>query len=253
MQNALGQPQTIVLLGGNSDIGLAIVRRLIGPTTTAVVLACRDVERGERSAAGLRHDSLAVDVVHFDGVDTERHSDLVREIAVKYGDIDVAVVAFSLLGKGEVTSVDPIAAAEIAEVNFTGVVTSTIAVANQMRIQGHGAIVMLSSVAGERVRRANPVYGATKAGIDGFAQGLGDVLADDGVHMLIVRPGFVISQMTTGLKAAPFSTTPEKVAGATARGLQGRRRIVWVPGVLRYVFSVLRHLPAPVWRRLPLG
>ena len=85
----------------------------------------------------------------------------------------------------------PAAAAEIADVNFTGVVSSTIAVANQMRQQGHGSIVMLSSVAGERVRRANPVYGATKAGIDGFAQGLGDALADDGVHMMIVRPGFV--------------------------------------------------------------
>jgi short-subunit dehydrogenase len=112
---------------------------------------------------------------------------------------------------------------------------------------------MLSSVAGERVRRANPVYGGTKAGIDGFAQGLGDILAGDGVHMLIVRPGFVVSQMTTGLKPAPFATTPEMVADATVKGLTAKRRTVWVPATLRYVFSVLRHLPAPVWRRLPLG
>ena len=154
---------------------------------------------------------------------------------------------------GEVTSVDPLAAAEIAQVNFTGVVSSTIAVANQMREQGHGSIVMLSSVAGERVRRANPVYGGTKAGIDGFAQGLGDALAEDGVHMLIVRPGFVVSQMTTGLPSAPFSTTPEKVADATVRGLRSKRRVVWAPSILRVVFSVLRHLPGPVWRRLPLG
>ncbi len=253
MENALGEPQTIVLLGGTSDIGLAIVRRLISPTTRTVVLACRDVDRGEQAAAGLRHDSLAVDVVHFEARATETHTEFVRDVAAKHGDIDVAIVAFSLLGVGAVTSVDPTAAAEIAEVNFTGVVTSTIAVANQMRQQGHGSIVMLSSVAGERVRRANPVYGATKAGIDGFAQGLGDVLADDGVHMLIVRPGFVVTKMTTGLKAAPFSTTPEKVADATVQGLRSRRRIVWAPGILRYVFSVLRHLPGPVWRRLPLG
>jgi decaprenylphospho-beta-D-erythro-pentofuranosid-2-ulose 2-reductase len=112
---------------------------------------------------------------------------------------------------------------------------------------------MLSSVAGERVRKANPVYGGTKAGIDGFAQGLGDALASDGVHMLVVRPGFVHSAMTAGLKAAPFATTPEGVAQATAKGLRGKRRIVWAPGILRYVFSVLRHVPGPVWRRLPLG
>ena len=253
MENALGQPQTIVLFGGSSDIGLAIVRQLIGPTTTTVVLASRDVDRGERAAAGLRHDSLDVEVVHFDGAAFDTHTELVRSIAAKHGDIDVAIVAFALLGEGAVTSVDPIAAAEIAQVDFTGVVSSTIAVANEMRQQGHGSIVMLSSVAGERVRRANPVYGGAKAGIDGFAQGLGDSLAGDGVHMLIVRPGFVISQMTTGLKKQPFSTSPEKVADVTMRGLRNRRRVVWAPSILRYVFSVLRHLPGPIWRRLPLG
>jgi len=253
MENALGQPQTIVLFGGTSDIGLAIVRQLLNPTTRAVVLACRDIERGERAAAGLRHDSLAVDVVAFEATDTTSHIDLVRSLSHKNGDLDVAIMAFGQLGDGAVTSVDPAVAAELAQVNFTGVVSSTIAIANQMRRQGHGSIVVLSSVAGERVRRANPVYGGTKAGIDGFAQGLGDALAEDGVHMLIVRPGFVSSSMTAGLKPAPFATTPEAVAEATVEGLRDKRRIVWVPGTLRYVFSALRHTPASVWRRLPLG
>lgn len=252
MENALGQPQTIVLLGGTSDIGLAIVRKLLSPTARTVVLACRDAEHGERAAAGLRHDSLTVHVVHFDALATDTHTQLIRSLSAEHGDIDVAIVAFALLGTGAETSVDPIAATEIAQVNFTGVVSATIAVANRMRGQGHGSIVMLSSVAGERVRRANPVYGATKAGIDGFAQGLGDGLAGDGVHMLIVRPGFVATRMTTGLKSAPFSTTPEKVAEVAVRGLRARRRVVWAPGLLRYVFSALRHLPAPMWRRLPL-
>ncbi|MEP7202159.1 MAG: decaprenylphospho-beta-D-erythro-pentofuranosid-2-ulose 2-reductase [Ilumatobacteraceae bacterium] len=253
MENALGQPQTILVLGGTSDIGLAIARQMLSPTTRTVVLACRDADRGERAAAGLRHHSLSVDVVAFEATDTENHAEFISTVVEKFGDIDVAIVAFSLLGDGAVTSVDVEAAVEISQVNFTGVVSSTIAIANQMRNQGHGSIVMLSSVAGERVRRANPVYGATKAGIDGFAQGLGDSLAADGVHVLIVRPGFVVSKMTTGLKAAPFATTPEKVADATVKGLRAKRRMVWVPGILRYVFSALRHLPGPVWRRLPLG
>jgi decaprenylphospho-beta-D-erythro-pentofuranosid-2-ulose 2-reductase len=253
MDNALGQPQTIVLLGGTSEIGLAIVRQLLSPTTRTVVLACRNVEAGERAAAGLRHDKLTVDVVAFDGAASDTHSAFASAVCAAHGDIDLAIVAFAVLGDGEVTSVDPAAAAEVANVNFTGVVSSTIAVANQMRRQGHGAIVMLSSVAGERVRKANPVYGGTKAGLDGFAQGLGDSLADDGVHVLIVRPGFVHSRMTAGLKAAPFSTTPEHVAEVTAKGLRAKRRMVWAPGILRYVFAVLRHLPGPVWRRLPLG
>jgi decaprenylphospho-beta-D-erythro-pentofuranosid-2-ulose 2-reductase len=253
MQNALGEPQTIVLLGGTSDIGLAIVRRLLNPTTGTVVLACRDIDSGDRAAAGLRHDALTVDVVAFDGADIDAHADFARSITARHGDIDVAIVAFAMLGDGAVTSVDPAAAAELAHVNFTGVVSSTVAIANQMRRQGHGSIVLLSSVAGERVRKTNPVYGGTKAGIDGFAQGLGDALADDGVHMLIVRPGFVRSRMTAGLKAAPFTTTPEKVADVTVKGLRTTKRIVWAPPVLRLVFIVLRHLPGPVWRRLPLG
>ncbi len=253
MENALGEPQTIVLLGGTSDIGLAIVRRLLNPTTRTVVLACRDLEKGERAAQGLRHDALTVDVVRFDAGATGTHTEFARSLSTKYGDIDVAIVAFSLLGDGAVTSVDPEAASEVAHVNFTGVVSSTIAIANQMRQQGHGSIVMLSSVAGERVRKANPVYGGTKAGIDGFAQGFGDVIVADGVHMLIVRPGFVHSQMTTGRKPAPFATTPEKVADATVKALRSKRRIVWAPAILRPMFVVLRHLPGPVWRRLPLG
>ncbi|CAN5543455.1 decaprenylphospho-beta-D-erythro-pentofuranosid-2-ulose 2-reductase [soil metagenome] len=252
MENALGEPQNILLLGGSSDIGLAIVRELLSPTTRTVVLACRDVNKGEQAAAGLRHGGLAVDVVHFDGAATDSHAAIIRDVVDQHGDIDVAIVAFALLGDGDVTATDELAAAEIAQVNFTGTVTATIAVANRMRTQGHGAIVLLSSVAGERVRKANPVYGGTKAGIDGFAQGLGDGLAADGVHMLVVRPGFVHSAMTAGKKAAPFATTPEKVAEITARGLRSKRRTVWAPGILRYVFSVLRHAPGPVWRRLPL-
>jgi decaprenylphospho-beta-D-erythro-pentofuranosid-2-ulose 2-reductase len=253
MHNALGEPQSILLLGGNSDIGLAIVRELLTPATTTVVLACRHVEKGEQAAAGLRHSTLKVDVVHFDGADIASHEGVIADVATRHGDIDLAVVAFALLGDGEETSREVPAAAEIAHVNFTGTVTATIAVANRMRAQGHGAIVMLSSVAGERVRSANPVYGGTKAGIDGFAQGLGDGLAADGVHVMVVRPGFVHSAMTAGKKAAPFATTPEKVAQVTAKGLRSKRRMVWAPGVLRYVFMALRHVPGPVWRRLPLG
>jgi decaprenylphospho-beta-D-erythro-pentofuranosid-2-ulose 2-reductase len=253
MDNALGEPQTILLLGGNSDIGLAIVREMLSPAARTVVLASRNVEKGELAAAGLRHSGLTVDVVHFDGAATDTHAAVVADIAAKHGDIDLAIVAFALLGDGEVTSVDTGAAAELAHVNFTGTITATIAVANRMRTQGHGAIVLLSSVAGERVRAANPVYGGTKAGIDGFAQGLGDGLAADGVHLMIVRPGFVHSAMTAGRDAAPFSTTPEVVAQVTAKGLRARRRMVWAPPILRPVFMVLRHLPGPVWRRLPLG
>ena len=252
MQNALGEPQTILLLGGTSDIGVAIVRRLLSPTTRTVVLACRDTARGEAVAAGLRHGSLTVEVVAFDGGAPATHSDLVDSVAQRHGDIDLVVVAFAVLGDGAVTSRDPVAAADLMHVNVTGTVSATIASANRLRAQGHGSIVLLSSVAGERVRAANPVYGGSKAGIDGFAQGLGDGLAGDGVHLMIVRPGFVHSKMTEGLDPAPLATTPEAVADAIVEGLAKGREIVWVPAALRGVMSGLRHVPRPVFRRLPV-
>jgi decaprenylphospho-beta-D-erythro-pentofuranosid-2-ulose 2-reductase len=253
VENAFGQPQTIVVLGGTSDIGVAIARALVSPVTRTIVLACRDVDGGERVAASLRTDDVGVDVVAFDAVDTDRHAEILDSIAQAHGDLDVVVVAFGQLGDGETMSGDPVAAAHLATVNFTGAVSASIAATNVLRRQGHGSLVVLSSVAGERVRRANAVYGATKAGIDGFAQGLGDTVAAQGVHVMVVRPGFVHSSMTTGMPAAPFATTPDKVAEVVVAGLRRRRRIVWAPGILRVVFMVLRHLPGPVWRRLPLG
>lgn len=243
----------MLLLGGTSDIGLAIVRELISPAARTVVLACRNLETGEVSAAGLRSSGLTVDVMHFDGSAPDTHEAFVADVAERHGDIDLAIVAFAQLGEGEATSRNVAEAAALANLNFTGAVSSTIAVANRLRQQGHGSIVVLSSVAGERVRPANAVYGASKAGFDGFAQGLGDELAGEGIHVMVVRPGFVHSAMTEGMKPAPFATTPEKVAQVAAKGLRQRRRTVWAPPLLRIVFSVLRHMPGPVWRRLPLG
>ncbi len=251
MHNALGEPQTIVLLGGTSDIGLAIVRELLSPSTKQVVLGCRNTAAGEQAAAGLRHGALDVEVLPFEGTASTTHAAFMADVAERHGDIDVVIVAFSVLGDPDLTTTDPVAAAEVAQIDFTGVVAATVAAGTQLASQAHGSIVLLSSVAGERVRKANPVYGGAKAGIDGFAQGYGDSLAENGVQLLIVRPGFVHSAMTEGRKPAPLATTPEKVAIVAAKGLRAGKRIVWAPGLQRFVFMVLRHLPAPVWRRMP--
>jgi short-subunit dehydrogenase len=111
--------------------------------------------------------------------------------------------------------------------------------------------VVFSSVAGVRVRRANYVYGSAKAGLDGFASGLADALAGSGVHLLLVRPGFVIGRMTEGMSPAPLSSTPDQVAAATVSALRRGRAVVWVPPALRLLFAVLRLLPRSVWRRMP--
>ncbi len=136
--------------------------------------------------------------------------------------------------------------------NYLGAVSVAVPVARRLRSQGHGTLVALSSVAGERARRSNFVYGSTKAGFDAFFQGLGDSLAASGVQVIVVRPGFVHTKMTRGLDPAPLSTTPEAVATAIVEGLARGSHTVWAPPALRWVMAVLRHVPRPLFRRLPL-
>lgn len=252
MRNAVGEVQHVVVFGGTSEIGVAIARRLVSPATRTVTLACRDVAAGAEVAATFP-DHVAAAVVAFDAADTASHAGVVNEVVARGGDIDVAVLAFGVLGRQDEFDADPAAAVAATHVNMTGAVSLGLVLAARLRTQGHGRLVVLSSVAGERVRRSNFVYGGSKAGLDGFAQGLGDALHGSGASVLVVRPGFVASRMTEGMAPAPLATTPDAVADMVADGLRRNRRTVWAPPALRWVFVVLRHLPGPVFRRLPLG
>ncbi len=251
MQNALQQPQTILVLGGTSEIGRAIASKLMSPVTTDVVLACRQVDSVDTTP--FERDGVTVTTVPFDAGDVESHQSFIEDVTARVGDIDVAILAFGVLGSQAEFDADPTAAAAAVNVNFTGAVSIGLTVAARMRIQQHGHLVVLSSVAGERARAGNFVYGASKAGLDAFAQGLGDSLAGTGVRVTVVRPGFVHSRMTEGMAAAPFSTRPDAVAELTVKGMRSGRHTVWAPGILRYVFMTLRHVPRPIFRRLPLG
>lgn len=252
MENALGDVQGVALFGATSEIGQAIVRRLVGRPDVRCVLAARDVTALDGFDSELTGRNVHVTRVAFDAADTSAHSSVVDSVAKDLGDIDIAILAFGVLGHGQGLDTDPAVAAQQFTVNATGGVSLGLALAQRMRAQGHGRIVIVSSVAGERVRRSNFVYGSAKAGLDGFAQGLDAALAGTGVSVLVVRPGFVRTRMTEGLDPAPFSTDAESVADAVMHGLARHRRIVWAPGILRWLFIVLRHMPTVIFRRLPL-
>lgn len=248
--NALGQPDAVLILGGTSDIGAAVLARFVATGTRRVVLAGRDESAMAARAAALP-GRVTTELVAFDALDTDAHAATLAKVFAA-GDIDVVVLAFGLLGDQERAEADPDHAVAVARVNYVGAVSASLHVAAHFRRQGHGTLVVLSSVAGERVRRSNFVYGSTKAGLDGFAQGLQDSLVGSGGQVIIVRPGFVQNSMTAHLATPPLSTTPEAVADAVVRALERRTAVVWVPRVLRVVMSVLRHLPRAVFRRLPL-
>ncbi len=253
MKDALGSVQSVLVLGGTSEIGVATARALAARRARTVVLAVRDPRCAEAPAAELRAaGATTVEAIRFDADDLDSHRATVDEAFDVHGDFDLVLLAFGVLGDAQRAAADAEAAIAIVRTNFLGAVSVTIPVVERMRAQGHGTIVALSSVAGERVRKSNFVYGSSKAGLDGFVQGLGDWIAGSGVDVMVVRPGFVTTKMTAGLDPAPLSTTPEAVADAIVAGLARGRRTVWVPRALRAVMSIVRHLPHPIFRRLNL-
>ncbi|QIG42642.1 decaprenylphospho-beta-D-erythro-pentofuranosid-2-ulose 2-reductase [Nocardioides anomalus] len=251
MLNALGQPQSLLLLGGTSDIALAVAERYAATAPLRVVLAARPGPRRDEAVARLSALGHRVEPLDFEATDTAGHPALVERAAAG-GDLDVTVVAFGVLGDEEEAWQDHDAAVRLAEVNYVGPVSVGSALAAQVRRQGHGTIVFLSSVAGERVRRSNFAYGASKAGADGFYLGLGEALREHGGHVLIVRPGFVHTKMTEGRGAAPLAVGADDVAAAVVDAVAARRELVWVPSAMRFVMSGLRHVPRPLFRRLPI-
>jgi decaprenylphospho-beta-D-erythro-pentofuranosid-2-ulose 2-reductase len=250
--DALGNPQSILLLGGTSEIGLAVVEAFANDRPLRVVLAARPSERLDAARTRLEARGCAVELLPFDAeaLSSDTHADVVRK-AFAGGDIDVAVVAFGLLGDNERAWTDVSYAVRLAQVNYTAAVSVGVALAERMREQGHGSIVAYSSVAAERARRSNFVYGSTKAGLDAFYSGLTEALRPHGVTVTVVRPGFVHTRMTEGMRPAPLSTTPEVVATITVDAVRRRRELVWAPAQVRFLMSVLRHLPRSVFRRLP--
>jgi short-subunit dehydrogenase len=240
----------VLILGGRSEIGIELARRLAPGAT--VVLAARKADRLDDEVATLEAaGAAAVYTIEFDADDLPSHGPLIASIVADHGPIGTAVLAFGVLGDQARAETDAAQAVAIVHTDYVAQVSVLTHLATAMRTAGRGSLVVFSSVAGVRVRRANYVYGSAKAGLDGFASGLADALHGTGVRLLIARPGFVIGRMTEGMTPAPLPSTPEQVAAATARALAKGRRTVWIPWALRPTFFVMRLLPQFVWRRMP--
>ncbi|MEU3652054.1 SDR family NAD(P)-dependent oxidoreductase [Streptomyces sp. NPDC032161] len=308
MKDAFGAPQSLLVLGGTSRIALATARRLVAARTRTVRLAGRPSPALESAAEELRAYGADVSTVDFDALAPETHETVLGKVFAE-GDIDVVLLAFGIAGDQERDEEEPLGAVRVAQTNYTGAVSAGLVCAGRLQAQGHGSLVVLSSVAGERARRADFIYGSSKAGLDTFAQGLGEALRGTGVHVMVVRPGVVRPETATPagpaaprpttprpttsrpmpprftpsqsvpswitaargtaarlapygdaasriaaapLESPPLVTTPDAVATAIVTGLRRRSGTVWVPGALRVVMSALRHVPRPLFRRLPM-
>ncbi len=240
----------VLVLGGRSEIGLEVARRL-APDRVAVLAARRADDLTDEIDSLRAAGATSVSTIEFDADDTASHPALFEEIDRRFGAIAVAVLAFGILGDQAVAERDSAHALAVVHTDFVAQVSVLTLLANRMRSVGAGTIVVFSSVAGIRVRRANYVYGSAKAGLDGFASGLGDALHGSGVDLLLVRPGFVVGRMTEGMTPAPLSSTPDEVAAAVVGALRRGRTTVWVPKLLQPAFFVARLVPRSLWRRMP--
>ena len=251
MRDALGEVQSVLVLGGGSDIGRAVCLRLIQGRCRTVVLAGRPEDGMEAVAADLRGaGATTVEIVEWDATDVASHPKVIDDVFDRFGDIDMVYVPAGILGSQAAFEADPAFAAAAVQINFGGLVSASLVVTEKLKAQGHGVLVLMSSVAGLRARKDNFVYGSTKAGLDAFAQGLGDSLVGTGVKVVVVRPGFVHTKMTDGMDAAPFSTTPDKVADLIADALATGAEVVWAPPLLKFPFFAFRLLPRAVWRKV---
>ncbi|MDO5285325.1 MAG: decaprenylphospho-beta-D-erythro-pentofuranosid-2-ulose 2-reductase [Actinomycetia bacterium] len=234
-------------------MGLAIVTEYLKHGPARVILATRpgDPERdraaGDLTAAG----ATAVERIDFDAADTSSHPSIIEQ-AWSYGDVDVAIVAWGLLGDAEQLWQDQRMAVDFVGVNYTGAVSIGVLLGQRMKQQGHGQIIVMSSVAGERVRRSNFVYGSTKAGLDSFYLNLGEALAPYGPKVLVVRPGMVRTRMSAHMKEAPLTVDKEEVAELVVRAATAGKELVWAPPAFRLVMLVLKHIPRPIFKKLPI-
>ena len=251
--DAVGNPQTILLLGGTSEIGLAICARYLQNAHARIVLAAmpgdpgRDEAVAQMKAAGAR----SVELIDFEATEPESHPKMI-DAAFADGDVDVAIVAFGILGDAEELWQNQHKAVLAVEINYTAAVSVGVLLGEKMRAQGFGQIIAMSSAAGERVRRSNFVYGSTKAGLDGFYLGLSEALREYGVHVLVIRPGQVRTRMSAHIKEAPLTVDKEYVANLAVTASAKGKELVWAPAAFRYVMMVLRHIPRRIFRRLPI-
>ncbi len=249
--NAGSAGTRVLVLGGTSEIGLAVVAALQARSPREVALVGRDSDALENAADRLRAaGAAAASTFVCDALDTARHAAVLEQAFDRLGCVDLAIVAVGELGDRAGMPSDIDAAVRTMEINMVGAGSLLLHTARLMRERGCGTIVVLSSVAAERPRRANSVYGASKAGLDSLAQALGDELHGYGVRVLVVRPGFVRTRMTRGLAPAPLACSPEAVADAVLAGLDGRAHTVWAPRPLRWMMLAVRLLPRALFRRI---
>lgn len=243
----------MVIFGATSAIAQAVAR-LYAKKGARFFLVARNDERLAIVAADLRARGAAqVETANADLADLSLHANLVARAQSALGALDRVLVAHGTLTNQRVAETGADVMAQEMGVNFLSAASLLTHVANVMELQRAGSIAVIGSVAGDRGRQSNYVYGSAKAGLGVFVQGLRHRMSRHGVNVTLVKPGFVDTPMTAGLaKAGPLWATPAKVAADIKAAMEGGAAILYTPWFWRWIMLIIRSVPDAVFRRTRL-
>lgn len=246
--------QRALILGAKSAIAQAIARCLAAGEGYDLVLAARDSGQLEPFAADLRlRLERRVDLLEFDALDPASLEQLPERTLAQGGDFDLVVLVFGYLGDQKQAEWDSAQIQKILHTNLTGAVLALSHLANYLEDRNQpGGIIAISSVAGDRGRQSNYLYGAAKGGLSIFLQGLRNRLSAKQIHVLTVKPGFVDTPMTQGLEGLFLVASPERVAGDIVRAYKKQRDVLYTPWFWRFIMLLIRSIPERLFKRLKL-
>lgn len=241
----------VAVVGGTRGMGRALAR-LLAARGDAVVLLGRDAAELALSARDLtaRGGRASVATGHLDLAEPAGFTAALDAADKAVGGVDTLIVTAGDFAAPEALEGDPARLRRLLDVNFTATAVLCQQAAERLATRGGGTICAFSSVAGDRARRSNYLYGASKAGLSAFLEGLGLAYGDRRVRVVCVRPGFVKTGMTAGLPVPPFAGEPEAVARVVLRALDRGAPVVYAPPIWRWVMLVIRLLPRAIMRRV---
>lgn len=240
----------LLVLGANSDMAVAIARRF-AQAGWSIQLASRNIEALQTEAQHLQVAyGIQTETYHFDARESASHARFYADLSHQP---DSVIVAFGLLGDQTQSQADFTQALAVMETNYTGAVSICEVIAADFEQRQQGFIVGISSVAGDRGRASNYIYGSSKAAFSAYLSGLRHRLFKSNVHVMTVKPGFVATKMTEGLDLpAKLTATPQEVAQAVWNGVNNQSNVIYVKWIWRYIMLIIIHLPNVVFNKTKL-
>jgi decaprenylphospho-beta-D-erythro-pentofuranosid-2-ulose 2-reductase len=244
-------PQRVFIFGATSAIAMATQRLLVERGSTHFFLVARNVERLETVAADLRvRGATLVETAAADLDDTGAHPGLIAQGIELLGGMDLSLLAHGVLGDQELAEASFTATEAVLNTNFLSPVSLLTWLANYCERERHGCLAVISSVAGDRGRQSNYIYGSSKAGLTAFLSGLRNRLHPHGVQVLTIKPGFVATPMTAHMPLGPLAVPPEKIAIGILAAIRKRRDVVYLPWFWRIILAIIGSIPESIFKKL---